>query len=80
MDKVGACLLDRIIHHKIDLLFAFALQVNTVGDVFTDAAREEDWLLLNDCDLATVPFWVQLQYMSSIETHFTLLLVVETLD
>ena len=80
MDKVSACLLGRFIHHGFDLIFAFVIQVHTVGDVFANAAREEDWLLLDDSDLITVPFWVQLLYRDAIKIHLTLAWVVETLD
>ena len=57
MDKVvGACLPGRFIDHDFNLSFAFALQVHTVGDVFANAAREEDRLLMDDSDLIVVLF------------------------
>ena len=77
---VGACLLGRLIYHSNDLILALALQVNTVSDIFTDAAREEDWLLLDDSDLVMVPLWVQILDVLAIEKHFTFDRVVEALE
>ena len=81
MDKViRACLTGGIVHHIQDFLLCLVLEVESVGDVVADCAREQDRFLLNDSDLIVVPLGVKLLDVATIEEHFTLFGVIEALD
>jgi len=77
---VGARLLRCFIAHSNDLVLGLALKIQTVGDVVTDGAREENGLLLHDGDLAMVPLRVQFLDVAAIEQNFALNWVIETFE
>ena len=73
--RLSAC----IIHHRLDLLVCLVFDIEAVGDVITNRAREEDRFLLNDRNLVVVPLRVKFPDVSAVEENFALLGVVESL-
>ena len=68
-----------IIHHRFNLFVCLIFKIEAIGDVITNRAREENRFLLNDCNLAVVPFRVKFLDVSAVKEDFALLGVVESL-
>lgn len=80
MDKVvGISMLCRFVKHGCDLFFRTSLNIQSVTHVFSDGAREQDRLLLNDSQLLMVPTGVQVFDVDAIELNRALVRVIEPL-
>ncbi len=81
MDEViSVSLATGIIHHGFNLFISLILEIQAVANVFADASREENRLLLNNSDVVMVPSWVKVLDVASIEKNFTRFRVVESLN
>ena len=77
---IGIGLSTSIVDHFHDLVFILVFDVQTVSNVLTDGSREEDWLLLDDRNLAMVPLRIKLSDVSSVEENTTFFWVIESLN
>ena len=81
MDEiVGVSLATSVVHQSLNLLVIHIVKLKAVGDVLTDAAREQHGLLLHDGDLVVVPLRVQLLDVASVEQNLSPSGVVEALN
>ena len=81
MDEVVCVrLLASIVDHLLNLIVFFIVQVETVGDIVANGAREKHGLLLNDGNLSMEPSWFQLLNVPPVEQNLTFLWVVESLN
>jgi len=79
-EVVSVGLATSIVHKCFDLIIVHAVQVETVSDVLTDCAREQDWLLLHNSDLIVVPLGVEIAHIFTVEEDAAFLRVVKSLD
>ena len=68
-----------IIDHGFNLRVSLVIELEAVGDILTNRAREEHGLLLHDCDLLVEPLGVKLLDVASVEEDLTLIWVIEAL-
>lgn len=81
MDKViSVSLAACIVHECLNLIVVLVIEVETIDDVFTNGAREQDGLLLDDCNLVVVPLGVKILQVASIEENFAFFGVIEAFD
>lgn len=81
VDKVvSACLATGIIEHFLQFSGLVGRSVKAIKDVVTDVTREQNRLLLNDCNLLVVPLRVESADVAAVEQDFSIARLVELLD
>jgi len=68
-----------IVDHSFNLRVCLVIELEAVGDILADRAREEHGLLLHNCDLLVEPLGVKLLDVASVEEDLALLWVIEAL-
>ena len=68
-----------IVDHSFNLRVRLVIELEAVGDVLADRAREEHGLLLHNRDLLVEPLGVKLLDVASVEEDLAFVWVIEAL-
>ena len=81
MDEfIGISLATSFIYLLDDLIFVQVFKVQAIADVFTNRAREQNRLLLDDANLLMVPLWLELFNITTIKEDSTFIRVIKALN
>lgn len=74
---ISASLFTSVIKHLLELRLRETSCVKAIENVASDITAEQDWLLLNNCDLLVVPSWIDSLNINSIEIDSSLAWLIE---